>query len=205
LNRATLGRLELIDLLLTATDSILIMLRDVGNQTHASAAARLSELKGPSAANLRGAHHLRSAIRAGDGLFNFLHSPDDIPEVVRELGVLLPAPERRNLLARTLSSSGSQTSVEQKITELYSGAPVHDLTLETTCENLTRSFALRGHRFDRDAVVRQVRGRRSLSGDKWRAIVAAMQVRGIEVPLWDQLNIAVRCTECNLPGVEPIL
>ncbi|PKD38273.1 hypothetical protein CWO84_24000 [Methylomonas sp. Kb3] len=128
-NLANVQRYPLLDMLLSSGDSILLIIRDILGQGCAS--ERLTSLKGASDPAIRSKNSLRTRIGAANGTLNFIHTPDEPIDVVRELGVLLPSNEVADLITETSNndvvSNSILSEIGKKISKNY---PSHELTLD---------------------------------------------------------------------------
>ena len=70
---------------------VLLLLRDhqLASSNHATASERLCYLKGSAVKQKRSPWNIREQIGSLNGLFAFIHAPDDPSTMIRELGVLL--------------------------------------------------------------------------------------------------------------------
>jgi hypothetical protein len=198
LNLATLSRLDTIDRLLTASPSVLILLRD-DSGAPGTAAERLSKLKGPSFLRLREKSHLRCAIGARDGLLNYIHTPDEPADVVRELGVLLDRERRRRLLSGLKGLEWSDREAR------WQDVPSHDLELAPALKRIRKVLAAHASRPEASLIAQACEdaalGRATESGP----IVDAFSSLGGAVDPWDEIVLLVAVTECNLQGIRPFL
>ena len=204
LNAATLQRLEAIDVLLPASESLLVFLRD-GSGSGESAADRLRHMKGPALVHLRQPHHLRSRIGAGTGLLNLIHTPDEPADVIREMGVLLDPDERGRAFAAMDGGAPSGASVRAAAELLYEQALAHDLDfnacaarMEAACTRVAAGPAV-------EKVREGCREARRAGPIDWRSILGAADAAGLPLTKWDRIVFAAGCTETNVPGVQPLL
>ncbi|WP_163511860.1 nucleoside-diphosphate kinase [Fodinicola acaciae] len=85
---------EVVDLLFRACPALLLVVR----HAKAGATAALAAQKGPSKPARRRPGELRAELGAYNAYLNFVHSPDEPADLVRELGVLLPSASRAALI-----------------------------------------------------------------------------------------------------------
>jgi hypothetical protein len=99
INKATPERVAAMDLVLQSAPALYVLFRWRAGPEPAVIA--FSELKGPSNPAARTARHLRRRIGGvQDPLVNFIHSPDEPADLVRQWGVLFDARGRTDLLER---------------------------------------------------------------------------------------------------------
>jgi nucleoside diphosphate kinase len=206
LNLATFQRLDAIDLLLPATRSLLVFLRDgAAPSAGESAADRLRRLKGPSLVHLREPGHLRARIGAGTGLLNLIHTPDEPADVVREMGVLLDEPARREAFTAMDRSAEGPIPLHAMEASLYAEVPAHDLDLGGCVERIERACARVPDGHAARAVREGCRLARETGRCDFRAVLAAASAAGVEIAAFDRVVFAAACTEPSLPGVKPLL
>jgi hypothetical protein len=105
LNLATAERMCAVDVLFSSRQSLLVCFEFRGD-AGGDAAQRAAAFKGPSRPTadkpLR-AEHLRSVIGSWGGMLNFIHSPDDVWDFMRELAILVDRDRIPEVLSRLLS------------------------------------------------------------------------------------------------------
>jgi nucleoside diphosphate kinase len=142
LNIATRDRIDAMDLIMTATPSLMCLLRAAATNRNRPATALLNALKGPSAPEARRPGQLRSEMGPVQAsVLTFVHTPDEPADLLRELAVFLPPEQRRRAMAsladRPPAISREQT--DRHIEDLYGRTPVHDLTLALALQRLRMS------------------------------------------------------------------
>ncbi len=198
LNLATLSRLDTIDRLLTVSPSLLVLLRD-DSRTPGTAAERLSALKGPSLLHLRKDFHLRHAIGARDGLLNFIHTPDEPADVVRELGVLLDREQRRQLLSGPKSREGLEGEA------FWHALPSHDLELEPAVGRIRSALAAHAGTPEARIIMEACETARQGHALDSAPVVDAFSSLRPAIECWDEIVLLVAITDCNLQGIRPFL
>ncbi|MBD9597684.1 hypothetical protein IB270_33205 [Ensifer sp. ENS05] len=139
-NAARVARYRLIDELLCAGPSLLAVLAHDGVEPQLDASAYLSSKKGRNLIALREPGCLREVIGACDGTLNFIHTPDELLDVVRELGVLLDDEARHRVLLSMRESH--ETSGSEVIASIERQYPHEDLSPGRLVERYGASFAL---------------------------------------------------------------
>lgn len=206
LNVATLQRLAAIDLLLPATDSVLVFLRDVSRQCSGQTAAeRLRVMKGPSLIYQREPHHLRSRIGAGTGLLNLIHTPDESADVVREVGVLLDPAARRDALAALGRERPSDLDLHAIEEPVYSQAGPHDRDIGGCIRRIEAACQAAPSGPEVQHVLQGCLEARHTQRCDWISILNAIDAAGLTLEPWDRIVFAAACTEPGLPGVSPLL
>ena len=209
LNLATPDRMDAIDLLLPATPSRMIILHDIIGGPD-SASARLTGLKGtsrPTVGHPRQPEHLRARIGAGYGLLNFIHTPDETADFVREVGVLLTRSQRAELIRAV--EREARPRLEDVARRAYAGCVRHDLDIAAVVGRLDASCRTRSVPLaeivleDGGTPLDEVR--RGSAKCRWQRVLAALARSGIEPPLWDKIVFAAANTETDMHGIEPLL
>lgn len=164
LAEAPLATLAAVDVVATAGVCLLVGLRDDRPEPGRYASARLASLKGPTRQEERRPGQIRYRLRSPAVLLNFLHTPDEPADAVRELGVLFAADERLELFRELREAR--DVSLEPAFAAAYAETPPHALDLDASLELLAREHApeadiistlLRGGTGDEELVVRLIR------------------------------------------------
>jgi nucleoside diphosphate kinase len=136
LAEARLATLAAVDIVATAGVCLLVGLRDDRPEPGRYAAARLASLKGPARQAERRPGQIRYRLRNPALLLNFLHTPDEPADAVRELGVLFAADERLALFDEL--RAGRDVSLGPAFAAAYAETPPHALDLDASLELLAR-------------------------------------------------------------------
>jgi nucleoside diphosphate kinase len=164
LAEAPLATLAAVDVVATAGVCLLVGLRDDRPEPGRYASARLASLKGPTRQAERRPGQIRYRLRSPAVLLNFLHTPDEPADAVRELGVLFAADERLELFREL--REGRDVSLQPAFAAAYAETPPHALDLDASLALLAREHApeaetistlLRGGTADEELVVRLIR------------------------------------------------
>lgn len=178
--------IQLAGLMHTSTDTLLVILRDEEQEAEADACARLVSLKGPAIAEQRNRSHLREALGPPAEIFNFVHSSDEPADLVREVGICLDRPYRRQLL-QTLVTCGEDRhladELEAEVARLEAGSTEHDF-------DFRRSLARVERRWPLDPSARQHLEDAGNGGPKlgWDELREIIDPRAVET--WDFISIA---------------
>lgn len=191
-NVASDDRIDVVDLLLTASPSLMVLLWDERPREACPASVRLGALKGPSDPQLRRPGQLRHELGVVTALFNFVHTSDEPADVVRDLGLLLDRADRRRLLAELHAQRDGSAELRGCIDALQAAHPAHDLDCERSLDRL---------RHAPDAGVRRAAEAVARDRARWRELLPL----GDRIDRWDLLSIATAAIECNVPGVEPVV
>lgn len=126
LNRATPQRSRLADALCEASDSLVLLLSSP-RSTGVPASVALSDVKGPADPALRRPGQLRARLGDFGFLLNLVHTSDEPADVLRELGILLHAEARRELVGQALPGTDRHDAAAALADRLYADVPAQDL------------------------------------------------------------------------------
>jgi hypothetical protein len=164
LAEAPLATLAAVDVVATAGVCLLVGLRDDRPEPGRWASARLASLKGPTRQEERRPGQIRYRLRSPAVLLNFLHTPDEPADAVRELGVLFAADERLELFRELREAR--DVALEPAFAAAYAETPPHALDLDASLALLAREHAdqaatiaglLRDGTAEEELVVRLIR------------------------------------------------
>jgi hypothetical protein len=102
-NAVTSQHRAVVDLLFAPCPALLLLVRH-RDGWDVPATAALAAQKGPSKPHRRQSGQLRAELGDYNGYLNFVHSPDEPADLIRELGVLLPATERIAMIEESVTS-----------------------------------------------------------------------------------------------------
>lgn len=195
LNIATTQRLKAIDQLLPSTESLILLLSDTQGGT--SAAERLTSLKGPADMTLRQPGHLRSQIQAYSNMINFVHTPDETADVVRELGVLFSQTKLESLLRK----HGAIRDLDAQIEALYRTVPFRDPHPNACLERLEHSLRLAKEVEVAKKGLAEIGRARRAGVCQWEVFFDESS----EADRWDAVLAAGHFTASNIKGLTPFL
>jgi hypothetical protein len=202
LNIATMQRMAAIDLLLTAGPSLLVMLRDRrAVPASLSAAERLMRWKGTSRGS-RPQNSLRTIMGALPGLLNFVHTPDEPADVIRELGVLAPRQTRLILSEHVVSPRRSCGTIDQDIRHCEARIPYHDLALRCSLDRI--QVLAQAMPSNRRKALQHIDLARSTGCCDWQDLFSIMDGE-TQIDRWDRIAVAAWCTKTDIDGLVPIL
>lgn len=197
-NINTTDRLMAMDLLMTATPSLLCLLGTRHGDVTLPASARIKALKGPSAPERRRPGQLRYEMGGTPAsMFSLVHAPDEPADLLRELAIFLDPPRRRRAYRLLAGQPASLTrqDIETAVADLYARTPVHDLQATTVLEGLRRRGRI-AH-----SLLAEIE-----RGDQ-RDLPATLALLGMDPqfgPL-DAVAIASRITTGHIAGCDPVL
>jgi len=178
--------IQLAGLMHTSTDTLLVILRDEEQEVDRDACARLVRLKGSAISQQRNRSHLREALRPPSEIFNFVHSSDEPADLVREVGICLDRPHRRQLLQTLITYEKNRHLVSKlgaEVARLEAASAEHDFDFKRSLQRIQNTWPL-----DPDARWRLEKannGGPKLSWDELKGIVDLDAVED-----WDFISIA---------------
>jgi len=192
-NAAPLSVMRAVDILFDAAPAVCLAVAGDSGPADGPAATRLAAHKGSHIHGIP-AESLRGLLGSPTLVLNFVHAPDDPADVLRELGVLLDPPGRREFLAVLLGcrSAERHETAEAVLQAAYDRHPAGDLDLAASLARVERAATGPGERAivaDIGTMLRRPRGDEELmipldwlaaapaSATAWdRAVVAAFLV-----------------------------
>ena len=200
-NLATLSRYCTIDALLTAGTSLFLALHASDLRGYPSASARLADFKGKSLLKDRTPGSLRAQIGARDGLLNYIHTPDESLDLIREVAVLFDRADRNAIWnALIAGTSTTRTDLAQTLDEeVYRGVEEHPLVLEYVIKKYRRFLPLISA--TQSLPSYPTPPSQSLAAE----ILDTLTERDVSLSLWDRLTLLCVTTETKVPGIPPIL
>ena len=180
-------RLNLMSVMHSVSDSVLLLLRDTRYDGTVPGSTRLAGLKGSADPVKRKAHELRAVLAPPNSIINFVHVADEPADVVRELGIFLDRMERRAALASARDSVGEDLRGRalEMVDELESRCPAHDFDLTEVLDRLAADPEVSAAGLD------QVRA--AVVGDPpmpWDELVSIMGQPGEHGSVWDFVCVA---------------
>jgi nucleoside diphosphate kinase len=141
----SLTRMVLVEALMQAGPSVVVILEDPDAATNQSGSKRLQALKGPTIPSRRQSHHLRARLASPSMMLNFVHTADGSAELVREVAVLFDVGERDELFAdMALGRELDREVVEAPLREEFGAAAWahrrHDLAYRPAVERALRAL-----------------------------------------------------------------
>lgn len=124
IRRNTIDKIRLYTRWIGQTPAMAVALRSL-DPSEESAAQSVSRLKGPALVARRSDSDLRTYLQSPNSILNFVHAADEPADVVRELAVLVPAPERREFIASIGKGLLSPDVLQERIASVEPAEPHH--------------------------------------------------------------------------------
>jgi hypothetical protein len=200
LTSATLDRLAVNDLVFRR-QALLLALVDM-NQGDLPATVRLSVLKGPSDVASQPADCLRRLIGQPNRVFSFFHVADEPADLLRELGLLLDEPERRQFLLSFVGAGLSPVDGARLDEMLQTSArSARDLDPAAAVERALEAVdCLPPTARGRDQIRSALRGMRQGKRIEWIPFASAVQGSGIAIDEWDLAILGTSFITYDEPG-----
>jgi hypothetical protein len=199
LNIATRDRIDVMDMILPATDSAYILFRRTVADAAIPASTVLSSYKGPSLPEHREPHHLRAIVGGAQvSVLTYVHIADEPADVVRDLGIFFDRSARAGILRAIDVGTAIAGEVEARVTHLCESIPSHALDFEQALNRIA-SAAECGEcgKDERAAAGLLDFCARVQSGASrhWRGLLASIQAAAVSVDYWDCVIVAATLAE----------
>ncbi|WP_416959397.1 nucleoside-diphosphate kinase [Streptomyces sp. Agncl-13] len=210
LTTATLDRLAVNECFLTAGPSLLLLLRHDAEDT-LPATVRLAGLKGSADPLSRAPGTLRGALGQHNRVLSYVHAADEPADLIRELGVLSDALERRSVLARLAADESGPQGEEELAQALWRhGGAGRDLCSSSALTRVTRQVrscapggpsALGPWTRLLDQMESMAQGARI----DWRALRRDLEATKVQVDDWDLAALGADFTVHDEPEFSKTL
>ncbi|MEV6690289.1 hypothetical protein AB0M35_02260 [Micromonospora sp. NPDC051196] len=192
LNIATRDRLDVMDMIMPAADSLYVLFRHHAASSPVPSTVELNGIRGPSRPESRRANELRSlAGPAQESVLTYVHMADEPADVLRELSVLFDRGTRLRMLSGLRAGTSSER-LEPALRLLAGQADPNTLDYGRALDRLDTLCANAGHGGMADAVRVRVDVIRRGGGRDWRGLLAAVAAVGLSWSHWDQVTVAAR-------------
>jgi hypothetical protein len=168
------------------------------------ATVRLSAAKGPADPERREPWQLRHRLGNDNFLLNFVHTADEPADLVREIGVLFDAAERRRLYRHLLRGADATGTAQARIAELYERSPERDLTLAGLISRQYQRLDSRSGPAVRELAAALAATDAGLNAD-WRGLCDLAERAEVPLDRWDQVVLGTHLMVASEPGTAPIL
>jgi nucleoside diphosphate kinase len=184
----------LVDLFLPSSPSLYVMLSSDGNAS-LTAAEQLSRFKGSARMEDRQRWQLRAQLEAEYPLLNFVHTPDDHVNFVRELGILFASSMRKLLIVQAASRKDISKLLSETIAEMYRVQPEHDFSFPRSLQRIARSCQEQtSNGSDADGVVEECRLLAEGRQKDWEPLFESLLLSGFDTALWDRAIVGATLT-----------
>nr|WP_240940076.1 AfsA-related hotdog domain-containing protein [Planosporangium flavigriseum] len=201
-NVASRDRRDLADLIVRGGDSLLLIVAMPPGDRPAT--VRLSGAKGPAEPARRQPWHLRHRLGNDNFLLNFVHTADEPADLVRELGVLFDAPQRRKLYRQLRRGADATAAAQSLVARLYERTPARDLSLAGFVERMYQRLAGRTGPAVRTLASALEAMEAGLNAD-WRGLCDLAGVAGVPLDAWDRIVLGTHLMVASESGTVPIL
>jgi nucleoside diphosphate kinase len=202
-NVATRERKELVDELLTASPSLLLIL--IGSP---DAARWLSLNKGPADPARREPGHLRYGLGTFSPLLNFIHTADEAADFIRELAIFADSTRRREIYEAASHPDQNFALAYRLVSDLEDSYPFHSLDFDHAVASVKSSLSRQCNLSNREhrALARWLEGNIRTDGYAvWREALETMRRGQVPVAEWDALVIGTYLVAMDDPQGDPLV
>lgn len=180
-------RIELSILMLSASETLILVLQDTKYDGTIPASIRLNQLKGAAEPEKRTKRHLRTVLAPPNWLCNFVHVCDEPADVVREVGILFDKRRRRSFFANLAQEVRAPAWIElkQRAEQLETRYPGHDLDFARSLARLKCSGLVSG------ADIEKIKSASKYETElRWDELRAMMDLSRPGANVWDFICVA---------------
>jgi nucleoside diphosphate kinase len=203
-NKATRDRRDLADILMPATESLLLVVRRETTD-EVPYTIELSHAKGPADPAERRPGELRYSLGNENYLLNFVHTTDEPADMVRELGILVDGPTRRSVYRSVVERVDDRDRARRQAEDLARQVPRQDFDLGRRLARLAEAARAQPPSPGREAFLATLDAVESGRSHDWRALCEQAESAGIEVDRWTRIVVGTHLMTAAEPGREPIL
>jgi hypothetical protein len=213
LNRATLDRIMLLDLLCGQSPGLVLVLQDDVGRSDVPATVRLWSLKGSAVPEWRDGSTLRDVLSVPNRVLTMVHATDEPIDLLREMGVLLSTHRRlewATLFARTDHDrdAGAEKALSMA-RSLYTSSAASDFDLAAVRARMRAAIADNGaESTPADPRARLLRDLFPVSAGAVFPLRAWLLTAGNVLESfdpWDVITAASFSIEHNLPGAASLI
>ncbi|MFB9318618.1 nucleoside-diphosphate kinase [Cryptosporangium minutisporangium] len=199
-NTATRDRREMADLYMSATDSLVLLLRAPHDGEWASSI--LTRGKGSSDPARCRPGQLRHALGTLNQQLNLVHTADEPVDLIREIGICCTASERADLYRALVDGVDAADEAVDRARRLEADHEALDLSLTGTVARLAGRSVGGG---ERALLRRRLTGLLDGRTTGWRELVALADRAGVALSRWDRVVLGTYLLVPTLPGVVPLV
>jgi hypothetical protein len=212
LNIATRERIDVMDMIMPATDSLYVLMRRISGDTKVPASTQLSSQKGPSLPEHRQPHHLRALVgRPQVSVLTYLHIADEPADLVRELGVFFDRSQRAEILNAIDANEDASQRLGTVIDGLYASIREHPIDFKKALKRIEQNVLelQRSGNAECSATVSELidlceRIRKGSSRD-WQRLLVLVETLLIPVDHWERVALAATLAERHLDEADLII
>ncbi|MGQ0532127.1 MAG: hypothetical protein ACT4OF_05460 [Caulobacteraceae bacterium] len=198
---ATLESLAIVDAYLSLGPSLVLFLEDTAPVCGPLGAERLLHLKGGGQPT---PGQLRNRLGLSNVFLSFVHTPDDLGDLIREIAIYFGGEERLAHLRHHAQGTRRRADVARHVHELYAQSPVHDLSL---ARSLSRVAEASRRQMSLDMYDAQVRPRCELLAAKatraYPELFLLLDRQGVKLDPWDRIVVAAEFCEWSKGPPQP--
>lgn len=206
LNIATRDRIDVMDMILTGSESILLLYMQDTPDSILPTSVWLSAMKGPSHPSARHPHHLRAMLGpAQQSVLTFVHISDEPADIIRELGAFLSSERLKDVLDHLARGETTAGAVESELRRQYARQAAHDIRMTDALERICADASRLGDQTKAREVLRRIDAIRSRKDCDWRGFLSACDTADIPIENWDRVAVAAALCAGHNDQVAPII
>lgn len=198
LNVSTRQRYAAIDSFLDSSESLLVMLQS-DYRTAGSLSEEVKLMKGSSEKAKRSPEHIRARLDAPDGTLNYIHTPDEIADLVREIGVLL---EERDRIALFTAIANRKTrlhgSIQADVAAFYENVDEEILHIEAIVDKMIDQRP--AHSCAVKALLEWAR-----QSNDFHSVQKTLIEQGFQLSFWETVSVFVSGRKFAVDHCVPVL
>lgn len=204
-NAATLDRFRLIDEMMSATPSLLVLFRRQWADARVPATVFLRTLKGNGFRDRKPPNGLRQVACSPLPLLSLVHAPDEPIDMVRELGILLDSGARRRIFSQVAADWTSDASelVRTSAERMYAAHAAVDLDADAAQARALAALRRGAERTPRiERLVEDIESG-AAGSFTWPELDQTFDDLEVRLSKWDFIMVASIVLKMNRSGVEP--
>ncbi|WP_051729087.1 nucleoside-diphosphate kinase [Amycolatopsis sp. La24] len=200
LTSATVDRLALNDLIYRGS-ALLLLLRDE-QPGPMPATMRLAALKGSADLSKQKPGTLRALLHQHNRNFSYIHVADEPADLIRELGLLLNPPQRREALNALAVDTPTGLPLLEEVFAAEAAATPRTFDANTAADAVADALKRAEHGSRALQLLERLRFGESVP---WIEVAEAVAESGAEVDRWDLAAVGAGLIECDEPGEAKLI
>ncbi|MGI4775626.1 MAG: nucleoside-diphosphate kinase [Janthinobacterium lividum] len=198
LNAAPTERFSIIDFFFERKECLFVLLENISSN---NASSELSSKKGSVNINRRNNQDLRSRISAKDNLLSFIHAPDEICDMIREIIIFFDAKVIKTILYHVHSMKPK--NISQLTKSLYNKTKERDLNIEIIIQKLRdKIFSLPNHFIEKNLITEEL-SKLSKKGYKpYKKFLSQLFQLPLDLDHWDKIILLSHFSQEDLQDIK---
>jgi nucleoside diphosphate kinase len=199
-NSASRDRRDAADLYMTTTDCLLVLV--ARSRRPWPATVVLSTAKGPARPQQCRPGQLRRDLGSHNYQLNFVHTPDEPADMIRELAVLGDVEQRTASYEAARAGRRQRAEVYALAAAMEAEHPVQHLGFAAVLSAVESAAAAAAASPPLRTLFAAIRDGRSRD---WRELLRLLDDSGVEVTRWQRIVLATQLLNPDRPGAGPLL